>query len=257
MRDPMFFDRVASTYDEARPPYPPELYEKLRELGVLRSGSRILEVGAGTGQATGAFVTAGADVVALEPGTRLAARLQERFPRVHTIVSTLEDAELPEGSFDAAVCATAFHWIDPDVGLPKLHRALVPGGVLAVWRTVFGDLDIRTPFRDRVAEITDRRPDAVGARRTLPVEDVMPTVTAGGLFTAVDASTFRWRIDLTSAQVRALFSTFSDWSTDEVEEASRYVDDLGGSVTEHYVTVLFVCRAVDTGVAPDRASPVP
>lgn len=137
------------------------MYDHLRQLGVLRSGARVLEVGAGTGQATGEFVAAGGRVVALEPGPAMASR-----PR-------------------------------PD-----------------------------TP-----------RPDPLDA------DGWMRALTAGDRFEPLEATRFPWQIDLTAQQVRDLFSTFSDWSAEEVDEAGASVDGLGGRVTEHYVTVLCVCRA--------------
>lgn len=164
------------------------------------------------------------------------------------MVCRLEDAELPDQSFDAAISATAFHWVDPAVGVPRIHRALIPEGMLAVWRTVFGDPTIQTPFRERVAEITARRP-APGTPRPDPlaVEDWMRTLTAGGLFAPVETTRLDWKIDLTTEQIRSLFVTFSDWSQLEVDEAAAVVESLGGSVTEHYATVLCLCRAVEVG----------
>jgi ubiquinone/menaquinone biosynthesis C-methylase UbiE len=46
------FDEDAELYDRARPGYPTELYDDLAELAGVRTGSRVLEVGCGTGQAT-------------------------------------------------------------------------------------------------------------------------------------------------------------------------------------------------------------
>lgn len=46
------FDEDAELYDRARPGYPPALYDDLAELAGARSGSRVLKVGCGTGQAT-------------------------------------------------------------------------------------------------------------------------------------------------------------------------------------------------------------
>ncbi len=40
------------------------------------------------------------------------------------------------------------------------------------------------------------------------------------------------------------FTTFSDWSAGEVEQAAEAVDELGGRVVEHYVTPLIVLKPV-------------
>ncbi|HSN11109.1 MAG TPA: methyltransferase domain-containing protein, partial [Propionibacteriaceae bacterium] len=196
----MHFERMADEYALARPPYPRELYARLARLGVVGEGTRVLEVGAGSGLATADLVALGADVTALEPGPRLATLLRERVPEAAVRVTTLEDADLGENAYDAAVAATALHWVDLDRGLPVLHRALRPGGHLAVWRTLFGDRDApRTRFREEVDAIVATRPPVPQAtvsredRPTVPQATVSredrPTVeelTAGGWFTHVD-----------------------------------------------------------------------
>jgi SAM-dependent methyltransferase len=135
----MHFERMAAEYATARPPYPRAVFEALAGRGVIGSGVRVVEVGAGSGLATGDLVAAGSHVTALEPGERLARLLRVAVPTATVIVTRLEDADLPDGSFDSAVAATSMHWVDLRVGLPILHRALRPGGWLAVWRSVFGD----------------------------------------------------------------------------------------------------------------------
>lgn len=242
MVDPMHFDRWAGAYERFRPPYPDALWERLRDLGLMMPGKRAVELGAGSGQATAALVEAGLSVTAVEPGPNLAGRLRARLPQVTVLTGTAEEAELPEAGFDLAVAATSVHWLNLEIVLPKLHRALVPGSSFAVWRTAFGDPTVRTRFRERTGQIVGRR-RAAPAR---PGPDELDTagwvreLTAGGLFAEVSTDTFRWSIVLGADEVHGLFSTFSNWSAAEVEEATQAVRDLGGSVTEHYVTPLIV-----------------
>ncbi|MER5895917.1 methyltransferase domain-containing protein, partial [Streptomyces sp. NPDC001876] len=67
------FDEDAELYDRARPGYPPELYDGLAELAGARPGSRVLEVGCGTGQATVPLAGRGCRITAVEAGARMAA----------------------------------------------------------------------------------------------------------------------------------------------------------------------------------------
>lgn len=237
----MHFEAQAATYARARPPYPPALWESVSGHHLLQPDRRVLDLGAGTGQATGPLLDAGLRVTAVEPGARLAEQLRSEHPGATVIRSRAEDIDLPEASFDIAVAATSIHWMDLDVVLPKVHRLLVPGGMLLVWRNVFGDPSVMTPFRDRVAEIVrarDARP-----RRGPDAEDVDATsteLTKRGLFAVEDISVFRWSIELDDHQVRRLFSTFSDWSAPEVDQAVEAVVDLGGHVVEHYRSWLIV-----------------
>ncbi len=116
-----------------------------------------------------------------------------------------------------------------------------------MWRTVFGDpARPLTPFRRQVAVITGRREPRASVRaEALDTAAWVQRLTGSGHFVTVDSSEFRWSIELTTAQIRDLFTTFSDWSAVEVDEAARAVDGLGGTVVEHYVSPLVVLRRVD------------
>src|SRR5829696_5168030 len=45
-----------------------------------------------------------------------------------------------------------------------------------------------------------------------------------------------WSVDLDVDQIRGLFNTFSEWTAEEAEAAAQAARDLGGRVTEYYVT---------------------
>ena len=236
------FEEGAEEYDSARPPYPQALWDRLRMLGLLESGRTALDLGAGSGQATGPLLAAGMRVTAIEPGRRLATLLEAAHPAARVIASRAEGVELPAGRFDLAVAATSVHWLDLDIILPKISTTLAPNGRFAVWRNVFGDADApQTPFRSRVAEIVAARhaPERPGP----PAEDLAAmteALTAWGLFAVEDVSTYRWTVDLDAAAIGRLFRTFSDWSPAEVEQAVAAVKHLGGSVIEHYSSWLLV-----------------
>ncbi len=239
------FDRVAATYARGRPPYPDRVWTILEEHGVLTPGARLLEVGAGSGQATAELVARGADVVAVEPGPNLAGDLRALLPGVEVIEGRIEDVPLGPGGYDAAVAATSLHWVDLPVVLPRLREALRPGGLLAAWWTVFGDPDVSTPFRDRVHAISnpERRPET---RRTgLDTVAWEADLTQGGWFAHVATEVVRWSTDLTAAQVRDLFATFPTWTADQIDAVARAAEELGGTVAEHYATGVYVLRRRD------------
>lgn len=247
--DPRHFEAHAAVYDRARPPYPQVLWDRLGELGVLSAGTRVVELGAGSGQATGPMRSVGATVTAVEPGATLAALLKERWPEVTVHVDTAEGVALPEAAFDLAVVATAVHWLNLPVVLPKLHRTLVPGGHLAVWRTVFGNTAAPvTAFRERVSQIVARRTKVPGrpGPGELDTASGARQLTASGHFVTTHVEEFAWTVELTTAQVRDLFTTFSDWTAEDVEEVARAAEGLGGRVLEHYLTPLIVTRRTAT-----------
>jgi SAM-dependent methyltransferase len=242
--DPMHFDGVASSYSAARPRYPAALWRDVFATGLVEAGRRALELGAGSGEATGELLARGMEVVAVEPGANLADILQARLPDATVIRSRGEEVRPRPASFDIVAAATSIHWMDLEVVLPMAHDALTPDGRLLVWRNVFGDPDAEvTPFRREVRRIVERR----GATRSGSPEDVDITATSireSGLFTVERIHRYRWSVDLTSEQIRALFATFSDWSEAEVTDAATAAAALGGAVTEHYTSWLIDARPI-------------
>jgi len=146
----MHFDEITENYDLIRPEYPSELFSDVLKYAKCRhtacaehkhSGSRkgkfALEIGAGTGKATAPFLNAGYDVTAVEIGANMTRFLLEKFkhnPNFRVIQSAFEDAALEENSYDLVYVASAFHWVDAEVGCPKAYRLLKSGGVFALFR---------------------------------------------------------------------------------------------------------------------------
>jgi SAM-dependent methyltransferase len=95
----------------------------------------VLEVGCGSGQLTRSLLARGLHVAALDPGKQLlslAAQKLQGAGQLELINARFEDAQLPDKQYRAVFSASAFHWIDPEVGWQKAARVLVPGGTLAL-----------------------------------------------------------------------------------------------------------------------------
>ena len=132
------FNQDAERYDRARPGYPAALFDDLAELTSIGAGSRVLEIGPGTGQATRPLAERGCRVVAELHGAdpaALARRNLAGFPSVDVVNAAFEAWPLPVEPFDLVLAATAFHWIDPSVRADKIADALRPGGFLATVST--------------------------------------------------------------------------------------------------------------------------
>ena len=129
------FDEVAADYDKHRPAYPDDLVDQACQAAGIGSGDHVLEVGCGTGQLTRSLAARGLHVTALEPGENLIALARRNLAgagEVEFVTARFEDALLPREQFRAIFSASAFHWIDPEVGWQKAAEVLVPGGTLAL-----------------------------------------------------------------------------------------------------------------------------
>lgn len=132
------FDESPERYARVRPRYPTAIFDEIAAYGRLGPGSRVLEIGCGTGQATLDLAERGYRVVAVELGARLAAAARsvlDGHPAVAVVNADFESWPLPEEPFDAVVVATAFHWLDPATRVGRATDALRPGGTLAIVET--------------------------------------------------------------------------------------------------------------------------
>jgi SAM-dependent methyltransferase len=259
------FNDHAATYRLARPPYPRQVYDLLASECGLGEGSRVLEIGAGTGQATRGLLARGAHVVAVEPGAELGAHLLADLggPRLRVVRGDVETVEL--GEHDLVVAATSMHWVRLPECLPRLAAALRRDGWLAVWWTVFGDPENVTDFRWALDKIYERRMpnerhDLTVPQGPLVAESWIPELEQGGWFTVERVHFIRWSYELTVTRARGLFGTFSNviaLAEPDREallgEIGDLVDAFGGLVSDPYVTVLYLARPADR-TAPTTAS---
>ncbi len=145
------FNGVAPAYDCYRRRYPVEVVEALVALARIEPGSRVLEIGPGTGQLTRSLLERGAKVMAIELGPELAALAKANladWPDFEMAVSSFEAWALPPEPFNAVVSATAFHWIDVRVRAVKSAQALRAGSVLAAFYPHYVRGDDRGFVRD-------------------------------------------------------------------------------------------------------------
>ncbi len=151
----------------------PYMVAYMTEAARVRPGSRVLEVGTGSGYQTAVLAAIGADVYSIEIDPELAARaalvLGELGHRgVHL---RLGDGSLgwPEAApFDAIVVTAA-----PVVVPPALVEQLAEGGRLVI--------PVGEPV-EQVLEVHERRAETVLVTRTLPVRFVRMTGEAGETF---------------------------------------------------------------------------
>ena len=129
------FEAVADLYAEVRRGYPVALFEDLVAMGALGRSSAVLEVGCGTGQATGELALRAARVVAIDPGAGLVANARRLTEATNVTfeVATFEGFEPPPAAFDLIASAQAWHWVDPTIGFAKAAQTLRPGGYLAIF----------------------------------------------------------------------------------------------------------------------------
>jgi hypothetical protein len=200
------------------------------------------------------LVELGASVLAVELGPGLAQRLRARTAglSVEVVVGDFDTVDVPGGPFDLAVSATAFHWLDAAVALPKLARLLQSQGWLAVWWTHYGPPDQPSDVSIAIDEVCQRHQDLDGpsAPWVLDVDTVSAGLAEGGYFGVADVEFINWETTHTAAELRRLFLTHSTTLALELDTRAALLDDLeamvndrfGGTITREYVTPLYIVR---------------
>jgi len=98
------------------------------------SPARVLEVGAGDGELAGALTSAGYDVVAIDPASKV--------PSVRPVA--LQELHEPRGSFDAAVAVLSMHHVEPlTESCRRLGEIVRPAGALVLDEIDFDCFDER------------------------------------------------------------------------------------------------------------------
>jgi SAM-dependent methyltransferase len=249
------FDRVAESYDRARPQYPDTLFADLVALTGIKPGDELLEVGCATGQATLPLARRGFRVTCIELGPELAAVARRNlagYP-VEVIEGRFEEWR-PVEPVRCVFAATSWHWIDPAVRYAQAWRALRPGGHLAIWAQghVFpagGD-----PFFREIQGVYDEIGEGLPAGTVWPRPGELPDERAGieasGLFEVVAVRQYDWEVVYSAEEYIDLLGTFSghltmaDWQRDRLfgEVRRRLAQRRDQSVRRGWGAVLQVAR---------------
>jgi len=138
-RESEMFNQMSDYYDQYRPSYPAETIRTLIEETGIRQGSKLLEIGAGSGKATELLANGGYEILAVDPGKDLIEVGKKKFtdPSIKFEAARFEDCRLPAGYYDVVYSAQAFHWIPQPIGYEKCAYALKDNGFLALFWNMY------------------------------------------------------------------------------------------------------------------------
>jgi SAM-dependent methyltransferase len=249
------FDEDAEAYDRSRPVCPPQVFDDVVVLAGLGRGSKVVEIGPGTGQATRPLAERGIDVLGLELGPAMADRARRNLvvlPGVEIVTTTFEAWDAGGRRFDAVFSCNAFHWIDPELRFAKSAAMLRPGGHLVL---------VSTPWvvpTDAERFWWDVQDDffAVGAEREDPAtkhpdlaRDSSASLVRSGLFHDPIQRRYPFDVEFTADAYVDNLSTQSGmkrFEPDARRELFRRVHDRitgnGGTVRAHLLALLTIAE---------------
>ena len=124
--------KTSEDYAKFRDIYPAEFYQKLHDLGLCTSGQSVLDLGTGTGVLPRNMYKYGAKFIGadisenqIEQARKLSAQAEQD---IEYIVSSAEEVDFPDDSFDTVMACQCFMYFDKSIVLPKIHRLLKDGG---------------------------------------------------------------------------------------------------------------------------------
>jgi SAM-dependent methyltransferase len=122
-----------TAYDKFMGRFSVRLAPLFADFAGVSAGSRVLDVGAGTGALTAELLRRDATVAAMDPSPAFVATLKSRFPDVDAREAGAEELPWPTASFDAALAQLVIAFMaDAEAGVAEMHRVVEPGGVVAV-----------------------------------------------------------------------------------------------------------------------------
>lgn len=129
------FTSRAAQYARYRPDYPAEALTVLELRCDLARGTRVAELGSGTGILTRHLLERGAEVFAVEPNAAMRAAAEAALQGMagfHSVSGAAEATTLPQDSVELLVAAQAFHWFDVAAARTEALRIMRPGGSAAL-----------------------------------------------------------------------------------------------------------------------------
>jgi ubiquinone/menaquinone biosynthesis C-methylase UbiE len=208
------FDGIAERYEASRPGCPARVVEFIMATAGLGPRAAVLELGCGTGQLTERMAGSGFRLTAIDIGASMIAAARRRLPaaEVSFQVTSFEDLEAADASFDLVISSAAFHWIDPEVAFAKSARLLRPGGWLALLGT---EEHYDDPLGAALDALWVMHGDTSGAWERRPSDP--EAIAATGLFGTPACLTDRQQAIVPAGDVTALESTratFLSWPHD-------------------------------------------
>ncbi|HTZ64777.1 MAG TPA: methyltransferase domain-containing protein [Solirubrobacteraceae bacterium] len=143
---PPDFARTAADYARHRAGFPPRLLDELAARDIVRAGSRVADLGTGTGSLARLFAQHGCAVTGVdiaEPLLEQAARLdREAGVRIDYVQAPAEATGLPSGELDVVSAGQCWHWFDRPAAAREVARLLTGEGSVVIahfdWLTIPG-----------------------------------------------------------------------------------------------------------------------
>jgi SAM-dependent methyltransferase len=211
------FGGIAPQYERYRPGPPESALTWILPTAVHRA----VDLGAGTGAMSRLLVNRAEEVIAIEPDDRMRSVLSEEVPGIRVLKGSGESMPIPDGSVDAVLASSSWHWMDPIATLHEVERILVPGGALGV---LWSGPDPDGSFLVSARQLLQDRPPASGDKdhKALEADEFATLIQGDGSrpaptleipqgfpFDEPEHRVLSWDVALNADELIGLLGTFS------------------------------------------------
>ncbi|MBQ4363487.1 MAG: methyltransferase domain-containing protein [Oscillospiraceae bacterium] len=232
------FDTIPEQFDKWRIRYSPELFSYLIGKAGIGSGSKVLELGPGTGQATDPILDTGCDYTAIELGRNFAEILDKRYGSRENYKLINDDFithDFGDAKFDLIYSAATIQWIPEDIAFDKTFELLKSGGMLAMMY-LHGDYETHDPelFADIQMVYDEYFKPPTGSKGGFVYDNA---VNYG--FTGLETKYFKGRREYTADEYIQYIGTHSDHIMLEEPYRTPFFEGVYKAVNAHGGKVVY------------------
>ncbi|SEK66360.1 class I SAM-dependent methyltransferase [Ruminococcus albus] len=232
------FDTIPEQFDKWRIHYSPELFEHIIAKTGIGRGTKVLELGPGTGQATEPILATGCDYTAIELGENFAEMLRRKYGGRENFSLINDDFithDFGGAKFDFIYSAATIQWIPEDIAFSKTFELLESGGMLAM---MYLHGDYQTPDPALFADI----------QKVYDAYFKPPTNYKGGFvydnavnygFTGLETKYFKGRREYTADEYIQYIGTHSDHIMLEEPYRTPFFEGVYKAVMSHGGKVVY------------------
>jgi SAM-dependent methyltransferase len=251
------FNDIISDYEIARPGYTSELFTDIVEYSMIKNDAKILEIGSGPGQATDYFVKNRYSITGLEIGEKQVQYLSEKYSEYtnfNSICTSFEDFKCDKDTYNLIFSATAFHWIKPEIGYPKIYNLLKRNGVMAVFWHMSSIIEPKTEMLNQIRNIFRKYAPELDTYITMKeAEDLhdlrISEIGTNNLFDKPVTKIYRWDDEYTTQRYLKLINSYSDFHSlsDDKRQAildniADYIDSKEGKIVVPQKVRLYMAK---------------
>ena len=248
------FNQMADYYDRYRPEYPQETINEIIQKADLYAGSKLLEIGAGSGKATAQFADFGFEMLCLDPGEDLVKKGNDKFhgKNIKFIVSRFENYSAQEEYFDAIISAQAFHWVPKPLGFERCSAILKKDGFLFLFWNI--EIAKDTDFDRELLSILEKFSAFTSSVSGADYENRMATISSeiaeSGFFTHPEITHSYWEKTYTAEEYFGFVSTGNVFvqNSDDVKQACfeelKLLANKHGGIKRQYVCELYSAQKI-------------